>query len=162
MHRSDGQCLIWDILLNSCVFCCVRASSRGSKGRHCASRCMFWSGTELLLHHHHSSEEVLGLFGALIRTAGAWAAARLRGGWERARPLQTQEGLLHLLSCRPPPPSIPSSSVLCQLRAAGETAGRCYMGERRVRVCLCVCKELGGGRPISNDITAKGTMNASH
>lgn len=41
-------------------------------------------------------------------TAGAWAAARLRGGWERVCPQQTQEGLLHLLSCRPTRPSHPS------------------------------------------------------
>lgn len=75
------------------------------------------------------------------RTAGAWAAARLRGGWERARPWPTQEGLLHLLSCRPPPnppphPSFTVSPLLRQLRPAGETAGRCCQEERRVRVCV--------------------------
>lgn len=48
--------------------------------------------SETTLQHFHSidSEEVSGLFGAIIRTAGASAAARLRGGWERARPRQTQ------------------------------------------------------------------------
>lgn len=48
--------------------------------------------SETTLQHFHSidSEEVSGLFGAIIRTAGASAAGRLRGGWERARPRQTQ------------------------------------------------------------------------
>ncbi|KAM9815764.1 uncharacterized protein ACBT44_010350 [Syngnathus typhle] len=47
------------------------------------------------------------------------------GGWERAPPLRTHRGFLHLLSCRTPrPPPHPNCiSVLHQLRAAGETAG---------------------------------------
>lgn len=90
---------------------------------------------------NHQSEEVPGLFGAIIGTAGAWAAGRLQGGWERACPQQTQEGLLHLLSCRPTHPH-PSSFVpppvnrTSQLRPAGETAGWCYRGERRVYIKL--------------------------
>lgn len=81
------------------------------------------------------------VFAAIVRTAGAWAAARLQGGWERARPRETQEGLLHLLSCRathphPHPPLFslcppPRPSALHQLRPAGETAGWCCRwGER--------------------------------
>lgn len=95
------------------------------------------------------------VFAAIVKTAGAWAAARLQGGWERARPRQTQEGLLHLLSCRATHPHTqpfslyppPSPSALHQLRPAGETAGRCCQGgERRVRVCLCVCFKWSQGR----------------
>lgn len=94
--------------------------------------------------------------GRLVRspqTAGAWAAARLQGGWERACPQQTQEGLLHLLSCRPthPAPLRLTPPIVHQLRAAGETAGRCWRRERRVDVCL---HEFGGGCTC-NYITAQ-------
>lgn len=110
--------------------CCVQASGNRSNGSLCISRHV-WSGivlvcnsgegglavsagsySETTLHYTTStpflvnqhSKEVPRLFGAIIRTAGAWAAARLRGGWERARPQRTQEGLLYLLSCQPTHP----------------------------------------------------------
>lgn len=108
---------------------------------------------------NHHSEEVPGLFGAIIRTAGAWAAARLRGGWERARLRQTQEGLLHLLSCRPTHPH-PSSFVSPQFSRtlSAESSRRdswpVLPGRKEDEgVFMSVCIELGGGRPSSNDIT---------
>lgn len=55
------------------------------------------------------------------------------------------------LPLQPPPPSF-SPSALRQLRPAGETAGRCCQGERRVCLRACTFSWMGGS---SSDITAR-------
>lgn len=136
-------CWVWD------CFGSRKVVTGGWGFSECVSGSIQWVySTSTLSSANHQSGDIPGLFGVIIRTAGAGAAARLRGGWERAPPRQTQEGLLHLLSCRPTHPqafffvSPPHTPVVHQLRAAGETAGLCCQGED---VFMSVSVEWSGG-----------------
>ena len=143
-QRSNGSLCISRHVWSGIVLVCTSGDGGAgvSAGSYSETTLHYSTSTPSIANHH--SEGVPGLFGHQDSwclgscTAAGWLGKSSSPANPRGASASAQ------LSTHPPPTfflhSLPHHApVLHQLRAAGETAGWCCQGERRVRVCLCVC-----------------------